>query len=74
VGGEPDYDFRGEDDELPAWAEDLPNGPGVERLVGWRRGRTRVAFALQEHQDRETPVFVFIGVVRWRAGVLSNEE
>jgi hypothetical protein len=72
--GEPDYNLNCEDEELPAWTEDLPNGPGFERLVGWRRGRTMVAFALREQQDREIPIFVFIGVVRWRAGALANEE
>jgi hypothetical protein len=74
VWGEPDYNLSCADEDLPAWAEDLPNGPGFERLVGWRRGRTLVAFALREQQDRETPIFVFVGVVRWRAGALANEE
>ena len=72
--GEPDYNLNCADEELPAWTEDLPNGPGFERLVGWRRGRTRVAFALREQQDREIPIFVFVGVVRWRAGTLANDE
>jgi hypothetical protein len=70
--GEPDYSLSCEDEELPAWAEDLPNGPGFEQMVEWRRGRTLVAFALLEQQDRETPIFVFIGVVRWRAGTLAS--
>lgn len=72
--GEPDYSLSCEDEVLPAWAEDLPNGPGFERLVGWRRGRTRVAFALREQQDRELPILVFVGVVRWRDGTLGNEK
>ena len=72
--GEPDYSLSSEDEELPAWAEDLPNGPGFDRLVGWRRGRTLVAFALREQQDREIPIFVLIGVVRWRAATLASEE
>jgi hypothetical protein len=71
--GEPDCNLSCEDEELPAWAEDLPNGPGFDRLVAWRRGRTRVAFALREQQDREIPICVFVGVVRWRAGTLANE-
>lgn len=71
--GETEYHLSREDEELPAWTEDLPNGPGFDRLVGWRRGRTLVAFALWEQEDREIPIFVFIGVVRWRAGALANE-
>jgi hypothetical protein len=72
--GAPDYDLSGVAEELPAWTDNLPNGPSLDRLVGWRRGRTLAAFALCEHEDRETPIFVFIGVVRWRAGTLANEE
>lgn len=72
--GEPDYNLNCDNEDLPAWTEDLPNGPSFERLVGWRRGRTRVAFALREHEDREVPIFVFVGVVRWRAGTLANEQ
>ena len=72
--GEPDFNLNCADEAQPAWTEDLPNGPSFDRLIGWRRGRTRVAFALREHQDREVPIFVFVGVVRWRAGTLANEE
>jgi hypothetical protein len=72
--GEPDYRLSLEDEELPAWTEDLPTGPGFERLLGWRRGRTLVAFVLREQQDREIPIFVYIGVVRWRKGTLALRD
>jgi hypothetical protein len=70
--GEPDYRLGCDDKELPAWVEDLPTGPCFDRLIGWRRGRTLVAFTLREQQDREIPIFVVIGVVRWRAGIASE--
>jgi hypothetical protein len=72
--GEPDYRLRFEDDEFPAWTEDLLTGPVFTRLVGWRRGRTMVAFALHEQEDREIPLNVTMGVVRWRAGTIANDE
>lgn len=71
--GEPDYRLNFENEEFPAWTEDLLTGPGFTRLVGWRRGRTMVAFALHEQEDREIPLNVTIGVVRWRAGTIANE-
>jgi hypothetical protein len=72
--GQPDYSLGCEDEKLPAWTGDLPTGPSFDRLIGWRRGRTLVAFALREQQDREIPISVLIGVVRWRVGTLANEE
>jgi hypothetical protein len=72
--GEPDYRLSLEDEEFPAWTEDLLTGPAFDRLVGWRRGRTKVAFALREQEDREIPINVSIGVVRWRAGTIANER
>jgi hypothetical protein len=72
--GEPDYELSAADDALPAWTEDLVDGPGFLRLVGWRRGRTLVAFALRQQEDREVPVTVSLGVVRWRAGAIAYEQ
>src|SRR5204862_277750 len=69
VWGEPDYRVNVEDgEEVPAWVEDLPRYP--VRLVGWRRGRGKVAFVYWEQEDRELPVAVDLGVVRWRAGTV----
>jgi hypothetical protein len=69
--GEPDYRLSFENEEFPAWTENLLIGRGFTRLVGWRRKRTLVAFALHEQEDREIPVNVCIGVVRWRAGTID---
>jgi hypothetical protein len=69
--GEPDFRLSHEDEEFPAWTEDLLL-PSFGRLVGWRRGRTMVAYALREQEDREIPINILLGVVRWRAGVVPN--
>ncbi len=70
--GEPDFRLSHEDEEFPAWTEDLLTGAGFDRLIGWRRGKTQVAFALREQEDREIPIMVLIGVVRWRAGKIKK--
>jgi hypothetical protein len=70
--GEPDYRLSFEDEEFPAWTQDLLTA-GFDHLIGWRRGRTMVAYALREQEDREIPINVIIGVVRWRAGTIANE-
>src|SRR5581483_5209353 len=61
VWGAPDYHFTvGEVEEVPAWIEDLPRCP--DRLVGWRRGRGKVAVAYWEHEGRIIRVNVYLAV------------
>jgi hypothetical protein len=72
VWGEPDYRLGFEDQEFPAWTQDLLTA-GFDHLIGWKRGRTLVAFALRDQEDREIPINVMIGVVRWRAGTVAKE-
>jgi hypothetical protein len=70
VWGEPEYRLTLEEGcEVPAWVEDMWQYP--TRLVGWRRGRTKVAFAYWEQEDREIPVNVAIGVIPWRRGTMN---
>lgn len=69
--GEPDYRLTSEDAEVPAWVDDLERYP--VSLVGWRRGK-KVAFVYWEQEDREIPVFVYLGVVRWRSGMIEQEQ
>lgn len=72
VWGEPLYRLTAaEGEEMPAWIEDLPRYPN--RLVGWRRGKTRVAFICWEQESKITPVNVDLGVVHWRAGMRKSE-
>jgi hypothetical protein len=71
--GKPDYRLSWEDEEWPAWTQDLLTA-GFDRLIGWRRGRTLVAYALREQEDREIPINVMLGVVRWRAGKVGSQE
>jgi len=70
--GKPDYQLTCEDEESPAWTEDLLTGAGFIKLVGWRRNRTKVAFACYEQEDREIPMNIMIGVVPWRAGKIER--
>jgi hypothetical protein len=72
VWGEPNYRLTAEEGvEMPAWVEELPCYP--DRLVGWRRGKGKVAAAFWEHEGRIVPVFVHLAVVRWRPGVIRAE-
>jgi hypothetical protein len=69
--GKPDYHLDAADEEFPAWTEDLLLG-AFDRLVGWRRGRSLVAYALRLQEDREIPITVALGIVRWRGGTISE--
>jgi hypothetical protein len=66
VWGKPDFTFMWQDDPVPAWVQQI--GLPYGRLVGWKRGRHKVAFALWEKEDREIPTNVCGGVVRCRTG------
>jgi hypothetical protein len=70
--GKPDYRLTFEDELFPAWAEYLTQFP--DYVIGWRRGRTKVAYVFRAQEDREIPVEVVAGVVPWKAGQLSNES
>jgi hypothetical protein len=70
--GKPDYRLTFEDELFPAWADYLTQFPNY--VIGWRRGRTKVAYVFTTQEDREIPVEVVAGVVPWKAGQLSNES
>ncbi len=70
--GDPDYRLTFEDELFPAWANDLMDFP--DYLIGWRRGRAKVAYVYRAQEDREIPIMVVAGVVPWKASQLSNES
>jgi hypothetical protein len=70
--GKPDYRLTFEEERFPAWADHLIAFP--DYAIGWRRGRTRVAYVFRAQEDREIPIMVVAGVVPWKAGQLSNES
>jgi hypothetical protein len=70
--GKPDYRLTFEDELFPAWADQLIQFP--DYVIGWRRGRTKVAYVFRAQEDREIPIMVVAGVVPWKAGQLSNES
>jgi hypothetical protein len=70
--GKPDYRLTFEDELFPAWADQLIQFP--DYVIGWRRGRTKVAYVFRAQEDREIPIMVVAGVVPWKAGQMSNES
>jgi hypothetical protein len=70
--GKPDYCLTSQDELFPAWVDDLIQFPHY--VIGWRRGRAKVAYVFRAQEDREIPIMVVAGVVPWKAGQMSNES
>lgn len=70
--GKPDYRVTWQDELFPAWADGLLEFP--DYVIGWRRGRTKVAYVFRAQEDHEIPIMVVAGVVPWKAGQMSNES
>lgn len=60
--GRPRFRLVSDGYDMPSWTELLPTG--FDLLVGWKRGRGKIAFVLYQQEDRELPIILLVGAVR----------